>query len=148
MFPPLSQEAYAGSFRVSSGEVTWGPAGRSRKLVPSMPDLAHRLPTCSSDCRGKARLDLGSVLPSWPRAAHLTSRVACLPEPFEQIRSTEVCSTGRPGGSGYLIPGLQGSEGSCEQKEAKADEARWIGYLLTFVGGLCCWVVLFSFLDG
>ena len=61
-----------GSPRESPREVTWGPAGSSRELVPSMPDPAHRLPTCSSDCREKARLDLGSVLPSQPQAAHLT----------------------------------------------------------------------------
>lgn len=44
--------------------MTWDPVGSSRKPVPITPDLAHRLPTCSSDCRGKARPDLGSVLPS------------------------------------------------------------------------------------
>lgn len=61
-----------GSHRESSREVTWGPAGSRRELVASRPDLVHGLPTCSSGCREKARLDLGWMLPSSPRPTHLT----------------------------------------------------------------------------
>lgn len=61
-----------GSHRESSREVTWGPTGSRGELVASRPDLLHRLPTCSSGCREKARLDLGWMLSSSPRPTHPT----------------------------------------------------------------------------
>lgn len=61
-----------GSSWVSSREVTWGPAGSFREPVPSMPQLTHRLPTCSSDGRAKGRRDLGSGSPAQLQAAHLS----------------------------------------------------------------------------
>lgn len=109
-----------GSSMVSSKEVTWGPAGSSRELVPSLSDLARRLPTGSSDCREKVRLDLGLVLPSQPQAACLIPGLLVVFSHVNRFVVLKFAARG-PGASCYLLSCLERSEWSFNQKEVKSD---------------------------